>query len=397
MDVGDNTTIDPPSTAIGRREPGGLRDVVQRSLAGSGPATDVTDRPTSAAPAIVIGLVGAALAALIGFVSVISGVSGNQNAAMSLTVGEVLASQACTPSGLVPELTPTQSGYADQIVAATFTASGTSQRAGQIAIMVALTESGLENLGPRPGNGGSLGLFQQRVSQGWGTAAQEMDPATATGMFVQHLLALSNWQSMAPWRAAQAVQRSAFADGSNYQTNWARAAAILTAVLTNGNTAGSCGQGVPGGVTGPVSSYGLPKGYAIPSGTGPEHATAVAFAIAQLGKPYVWAAAGPNAYDCSGLTMAAWATAGVALDHDTVSQQSAGVPVTASQLMAGDLVLTPGSDSPGPGEAGHVGIYLGYGLVESAIDPQMGIEVQSWRTFVSGGLDALRDPAPADG
>jgi cell wall-associated NlpC family hydrolase len=111
----------------------------------------------------------------------------------------------------------------------------------------------------------------------------------------------------------------------------------------------------------------------------------------------VWAAAGPNAYDCSGLTMAAWATAGVTLDHYTVSQQGEGVAVTASQLMAGDLVLTPGSDSPGPGEAGHVGIYLGYGLVESAIDPQMGIEVQSWQTFVSGGLDTLRDPAPADG
>jgi hypothetical protein len=208
----------------------------------------VTDRPTSVAPAIVVGLVGTALAALIGFVSVIGGVSGDQNAAMSLTVAEVLASQACTPSGSVLGLTPTQSGYAEQIVAATFADSGESQPAAQIAVMVALTESGLQNLGPRPGNGGSVGLFQQRVSQGWGTAAQEMDPATATGMFVQHLLALPNWQSMAPWLAAQAVQRSASADGSNYQANWARAAAILTAVLTNGNTAGSCGQGVPGGV-----------------------------------------------------------------------------------------------------------------------------------------------------
>jgi cell wall-associated NlpC family hydrolase len=95
--------------------------------------------------------------------------------------------------------------------------------------------------------------------------------------------------------------------------------------------------------------------------------------------------------------MAAWVTAGVTLDHYTVSQQSEGVAATVSDLMAGDLVLTPGSDSPGPGEAGHVGIYLGYGLVESAIDPQMGVEVQSWQTFISGGLDALRDPAPADG
>ena len=65
--------------------------------------------------------------------------------------------------------------------------------------------------------------------------------------------------------------------------------------------------------------------------------------------------------------------------------------------MAGDLVLIPGSDAPAPGEAGHVGIYVGNGLVESAIDPAQGVAVQSWQTFVSGGLDAVRDPDPADG
>ncbi len=357
----------------------------------------MTSRSTSYAPAIVVGLVGTVLAALVGFISVIGGVSGDQNAAMSITVAEILASQACSPTGSVPRLTPTQSGYADQIVAAAFADSGESHAAARIAVMVALAESGLQNLGPRPGNSGSLGLFQQRVSQGWGTAAQEMDPTTATGMFVQRLLRLPSWHSMAPWLAAQTIQRSTSADGGNYRANWARAGTILTAVLANGDSAGSCGQGIPGGMAGPASSYGLPPGYAIPPGTGPAHAAVVAFAIAQLGKPYVWAASGPDAYDCSGLTMAAWAVAGVSLDHYTVSQQNEGVAVTAPQLMAGDLVLTPGSDPPGQGEAGHVGIYLGYGLVESAIDPQMGVEVQSWEVFVSGGLDALRDPAPADG
>jgi hypothetical protein len=44
--------------------------------------------------------------------------------------------------------------------------------------------------------------------------------------------------------------------------------------------------------------------------------------------------------------------------------------------------------------AGHAGIYLGDGLVESAIDPQEGVAVQSWAVFTSGGTDALRDPAP---
>jgi len=357
----------------------------------------VSDQLTSAAPKVVVTLAAAALATLIGFLTIIGGVSGDQNAAMSLTAAVLQASQACSPSGPVQGLTPSRAGFANQIVAGAFADSGENQTAAQIALMVALTESGLQNLGPEPGNAGSIGLFQQRSSQGWGTGAQEMDPAAATGMFVQRLLATPGWQAMVPWLAAQSVQKSAFDLGQNYQANWKQAGAILAAVLSNGNSSGSCGQGIPGGLVGPASSYGLPTSYTVPSGTGPEHRQVVNFAVAQLGKPYVWAAAGPGAYDCSGLTMAAWATAGVALDHYTVSQQHEGVAVTASQLMPGDLVLTPGSDSPGPGAAGHVGIYLGYGLVESAIDPQMGIAVQSWQTFVSGGLDALRDPAPADG
>ncbi len=59
-------------------------------------------------------------------------------------------------------------------------------------------------------------------------------------------------------------------------------------------------------------------------------------------------------------------------------------------------MLVPGSDSPAPGIAGHVGVYLGFGLVESAIDPAMGVAVQTYQVFVSGGLDAVRDPDPAD-
>ena len=94
--------------------------------------------------------------------------------------------------------------------------------------------------------------------------------------------------------------------------------------------------------------------------------------------------------------MAAWATVGVTLLHYTGDQQGEGVDVTEATLMAGDLVLVPGSDSPGPGIAGHVGIYLGYGLVESAIEPQLGVAVQTWQTFTAGGLDALRNPDPAD-
>ena len=83
----------------------------------------------------------------------------------------------------------------------------------------------------------------------------------------------------------------------------------------------------------------------------------IAFARAQLGEPYVWAAAGPNSWDCSGLTMVAWAQAGVRLAHYTGSQykQTARVPV--DQLKPGDLVFF------GPSVAGihHVGLFIGNG------------------------------------
>jgi len=351
--------------------------------------------PSKALPAILLGVGGAVMALFMVGIAIIGGsTSASGTAATLVTLASVeAANSACTVSGPVPGLDPAQAGFANQIVSAALAATGENHAAAQIALMVALTESGLHNDGPLPGNDGSLGLFQQRASQGWGTAAQEMDPATATGMFIQHLLQVSGWVTMPAWQAAQAVQRSAFADGSNYEQNWAAAGVYLAGVLDNGNTAGSCGQGVPGGVVGPPSAFGLPVGYVIPAGTPGPATLAINFAIAQLGKPYVWGAAGPASYDCSGLTQAAWKAAGISLDHYTGDQQNEGAQVTPSAIQPGDLVLTPGSDSPGPGIAGHVGIYLGNGLVESAIDPAMGIQVQTWTAFISGGLTAVRDPA----
>ncbi len=220
-----------------------------------------------------------------------------------------------------------------------------------------------------------------------------MDPRYSTAAFVRRLLAVPGWQQMAPWLDAEAVQRSADGSGSNYESNWLGAGRVLTGVLANGNLPGTCGQGT-GGLPADGPAHGLPAGYVVPPGTPPEHAAVVRFAIDQLGKPYVWAGSGPADYDCSGLTMAAWATVGVDLVHAASVQQTEGTAVSVAALVPGDLVLVPGSDSPGPGLAGHVGLYLGDGLVISAIDPEYGVAVQSWATFVSGGLIALRDPAP---
>jgi Peptidase family M23 len=79
-----------------------------------------------------------------------------------------------------------------------------------IAVATALQESDLRN--PPGGDQDSIGLFQQRPSQGWGTPEQIRDPVYASGKFYEKLLTVAGWQSMPLTEAAQAVQRSAYPD-----------------------------------------------------------------------------------------------------------------------------------------------------------------------------------------
>ncbi|HEY1966504.1 MAG TPA: hypothetical protein VGH89_01045 [Pseudonocardia sp.] len=84
---------------------------------------------------------------------------------------------------------------------------GVPERGWLIALTAALTESGLRNL--RYGDRDSLGLFQQRPSQGWGTPTHILNPRYSATQFYRHLLALPHWQQLSVNNAAQAVQRSA--------------------------------------------------------------------------------------------------------------------------------------------------------------------------------------------
>lgn len=99
-------------------------------------------------------------------------------------------------------------------------------------------------------------------------------------------------------------------------------------------------------------------------------AAAVQYAMAQVGKAYVYGAAGPSAFDCSGLTMMAWAQAGVALPHSSSAQYSSGPHIAASDLRPGDLVFYYSPIS-------HVGMYIGNGMIVNALNPGAGIRVSS--------------------
>lgn len=113
--------------------------------------------------------------------------------------------------------------------------------------------------------------------------------------------------------------------------------------------------------TGPPPSAGPP-----PAGASPA-AQAIAYARAQLGKPYVWGGTGPGGYDCSGLVMRAWQAAGVQLPRVTYDQVNAGTHISRSQLSPGDLVFS--------NNVGHVQMYLGHGQVIQAPQPGQDVDI----------------------
>ncbi|MFI5696479.1 CHAP domain-containing protein [Kribbella sp. NPDC051586] len=115
------------------------------------------------------------------------------------------------------------------------------ERGKVIAVMTAMTESSLRNTDRGDAAGpDSRGLFQQRDS--WGPINVRMDPAGAASLFYTALANVPGWASMEPWKAAQAVQRSAFSDGENYRNNYQTAVRLVRATPTVG-ACGSWGAG----------------------------------------------------------------------------------------------------------------------------------------------------------
>ncbi|GGV48799.1 C40 family peptidase [Streptomyces griseoflavus] len=130
---------------------------------------------------------------------------------------------------------------------------------------------------------------------------------------------------------------------------------------------GPDGTGSSGSATSPSASAG--------SSYGTKAEKAIAFARAQIGKPYVWGATGPGSYDCSGLTQAAWKAAGVALPRTTYDQVNAGTTVPVSQARPGDLVFFYD-------DVTHVGLYIGNGMMIHA--PKPGTYVREESIFYDG-------------
>ncbi|MFF7635674.1 C40 family peptidase [Kitasatospora sp. NPDC008050] len=160
-------------------------------------------------------------------------------------------------------------------------------------------------------------------------------------------------------------------DGSKY---WFRNAAgewrytshydVYLSRTGGGDTAGTPSS--PAGGTTSTST-----GTSTTAGTEP----AVAYALAQLGKPYVWGGNGPAGYDCSGLVQQAYRRAGIELPRVADDQYAATTPISSGQLRRGDLMFW--SDSGRPSGIHHVAIYLGDGQYVEAPRPGRNVRVST--------------------
>ncbi|MFI6948193.1 C40 family peptidase [Streptomyces sp. NPDC050422] len=283
---------------------------------------------------------------------------------------------------------------ADQVpnaktIQATGVAMNIPARGQIVALATALQESGLRNL--NYGDRDSLGLFQQRPSQGWGTANEILDPVHASTKFYEGLKKVSGWQSLSITQAAQAVQRSGLPDA---YAKWEPLATALQHAIepvlskagdasprpspsgsadparTSWETAGSCaanGEAADFGVIPPGS---VPTGYTVPANAPAKVQTAIRWALGQLDTPYQWGGSCTASHsidpmgrcDCSSLMQQAYKAAGVALTRTTYEQVKDGKAVSVGALRPGDLIFTVGKAKAPE----HVGMAIGQGLIVHA-------------------------------
>ncbi|MGP4003629.1 C40 family peptidase [Streptomyces sp. 8N706] len=273
-----------------------------------------------------------------------------------------------------------------KVVVATGVQMKISARGQVIALATALQESGLRNIAH--GDRDSLGLFQQRPSQGWGTRQQILDPVYASTKFYKALKSVDGWEQMPVTVAAQKVQKSgrpnAYAKHESLATALQQAIApTLGAAAAGPAPAG----GLPAGgcVTQAGSDYGtispgqLPDGYVIPAGAPPAARAAIRWALGQLGTPYQWGGTCTDPHgskprdrcDCSSLMQRAYGVAGIEISRTTYTQVNDGRTVPTNALQPGDLLFTRGSAA----RPEHVSMFIGDGLVVHAPRPGRVVEV----------------------
>ncbi|GAA2856255.1 C40 family peptidase [Nonomuraea rubra] len=301
-------------------------------------------KAAAAGAALLLLLVSALVAAATSILTSSGTPGGGACAITPSTVSSMASTPVAAPAsrGAASTLDSEQQTHAALIVQIAME-RGLPVRAAVIAVATAMQEAQLRNL--RYGHLDSLGLFQQRPSQGWGTPEQILDPRYAITAFYDRLGAVRRWEQLPLTRAAQAVQRSGRPDA---YAQWEPLAQRLVDAL-----AGTCVPPIPGETI----------------------AAVLAYAHAQLAKPYLWGAEGPYAFDCSGLTMRAYQAAGIVIPRVAADQWRHGPPIPAGQEQPGDLAFF-NMQADGPG---HVGLVIGNGQMIHAPNRRSVVRIDTYQ------------------
>lgn len=301
---------------------------------------------------------------------------------------------------------------------------GATNRDIQIALITAMVESNLVNV--NYGDRDSLGLFQQRPSQGWGTPEQVLNPTHAAQSFYAALFSLGGRrEQMGMGEAAQAVQRSAFPERyaeriGQMRNLWPR---IARAGGEQVKDVDGKPYGVPDPITGepepeqkdvipdgmvaspamdmldtflgntgevdtdlplpeisPATNDSLIKSMALESGPYEKGMDGWRKAVVEnarsfLGTPYVWGGEGPGGFDCSGLIQYVFGQVGINLPRVSYQQAAAGQQVGLKALRPGDLVGWDNSSRNNG--ADHIAIYIGNGQIIEAPRPGLSVRIRS--------------------
>ncbi len=183
--------------------------------------------------------------------------------------------------------------------------------------------------------------------------------------------------------ATELAAAQAHASGLQASRQAALAAAAARAAAAAARAAAAAGGSASGPSQAPSWAWGS-------GATTTQGDIAANWALTQLGKPYQWGGAGPGTYDCSGLTMDAWARAGVQLAHWTGYQWESGPHVPLAELQRGDLLFFA-TDTSDPSTIHHVGIYIGNDMMVDA--PYTGAFVRIDSMYSPGGLIGAVRPA----
>jgi len=251
-----------------------------------------------------------------------------------------LAAAAYRSGGVDQSLQLVLADDANQFLAQASALDGVARRQGDVLRRLAVAQQRLAQ--------DKLALAQTvgQLAQIRATAATEERAVRSKVAETERLLASLKAEERAQ---LEARQRAASARAAAE----ARAAAARAITASRPSRSGSGRSTVPPSVGG--------------SGLG---ARAAAYALAQVGDRYVWGAAGPSSFDCSGLTMAAYRTVGISLPHSSRAQIGSGRRVSSGDLQPGDLVFYYSPIS-------HVGIYIGGGRIVHAANPRSGVRVAS--------------------